>query len=108
MNVNAVAVAERPKISGPFAVTGNPVLVEYEIIAPLYLPAQDTEVVPNVSFVEEPEHAGYVDVCWTTTDRREPRGVWARSTVITLPRQFGIRAYTVTGEPALLEREAGA
>lgn len=103
-----VLMAEPPKIRGPFAVDGNPILVEYEIVARLSLPDPNTEVVPAVSFTESPEKGEYVDVQWTTSDRREPRGVWERSAVITLPRQFTVSSYTVTAEAPLLEREAGA
>ena len=103
-----VQMAEPPKIHGPFAVDGNPILVEYEIVARLSLPDPLTEVVPAVSYIESAEQGEYVDVQWTTSDRREPRGVWERSAVITLPRQFTVSSYTVTAEAPLLEREAGA
>jgi len=103
-----VVVAEPPRISGPCTVDDNPVLVEYEIVAKLFLPAPDTEVTSSVSVVESSDHADYIDVQWTTSDAREPRGVWERSTVVTLPRQFAISSFTVTGDAPLLEREAGA
>ncbi len=102
-----IIVAEPPRIRGPFSVEGNPILVEYEIVARLSLPAPDTEVMPSVSFIESSERGEYIDVRWTTTDSRAPRGIWERSTVITLPRQFAVASYTVTGETQLLEREAG-
>lgn len=103
-----IIVTEPPRIKGPFPVKGNPIMVRYEIVACLSLPAPDTEVVPSIYFDESSEQGKYVDVRWTTTDTRAPRGVWERATVITLPKQFAIKAYTVTGDAPLLEREAGA
>ncbi|HZB96304.1 MAG TPA: hypothetical protein VE268_10100 [Herpetosiphonaceae bacterium] len=103
-----VMVAEPPRIRGPLSVEGNPILVEYEIVARLSLPEPDTEVTPSISFMESSERGEYIDVRWTTTDSRAPRGIWERSTVITLPRQFAVATYTVTEETPLLEREAGA
>lgn len=103
-----VMVTEPACVSGPFTVEGNPIMVEYEISARLFLPAPDSDVTPCISFMESSEQGEYVDVRWVTTDAREPRGVWERSTVITLPRQFAIAAYRVTGDAPLLEREAGA
>ena len=103
-----VMVAEPPRIRGPLSVEGNPILVEYEIVALLSLPEPDTEVTPSISFMESSERGEYIDVRWTTTDSRAPRGIWERSTVITLPRQFAVATYTVTEKTPLLEREAGA
>ena len=103
-----VMVAEPPRIRGPLSVEGNPILVEYEIVARLSLPEPDTEVTPSISFMESSERGEYIDVRWTTNDIREPRGIWERSTVITLPRQFAVATYTVTEEMPLIEREAGA
>ena len=103
-----VMVVEPPRIRGPLSVEGNPILVEYEIVARLSLPEPDTEVTPSISFMESSERGEYIDVRWTTTDSRAPRGIWERSTVITLPRQFAVATYTVTEETPLLEREAGA
>lgn len=103
-----VVVTEAPRINGPFPVKGNPIMVRYEIVACMSLPAADTDVVPSIYFDESSEQGKYVDVRWTTTDMREPRGVWERATVLTLPKQFAIKAYTVTGDAPLLEREAGA
>ena len=103
-----VMVAEPPRIRGPFSVEGNPILVEYEIVARLSLPEPDTEVIPSISFMESSERGEYIDVRWTTNDIREPRGIWERSTVITLPRQFAVATHTVTEEMPLIEREAGA
>src|SRR5919202_5847491 len=108
VNQHPVMVAEPPRIRGPLSVEGNPVLIEYEIVARLSLPAPDSEVTPSISFMESSERGEYIDVRWTTTDSRAPRGIWERSTVITLPRQFAVAAYTVTEETPLLEREAGA
>ena len=103
-----VMVAEPPRIRGPLSVEGNPILVEYEIVALLSLPEPDTEVTPSISFMESSERGEYIDVRWTTNDIREPRGIWERSTVITLPRQFAVATYTVTEEMPLIEREASA
>ena len=103
-----VLVAEPPSIRGPFPVEDNPVVVEYEVVARLALPEPDAEAVPTVSFTESPDQGEYLDLQWTTTDDREPRGVWERAVVIELPRQFVVGKYELTGEPELLEREAGA
>ena len=86
-----VQVISSPLIRGPFAIAGNPVLVEYEIVARLRLPAADTEVIPLISFCYSAEAGNYVDVQWVTRDCRVPGGIWERSTVIAVPRQFAIR-----------------
>jgi hypothetical protein len=104
----AVAVTEPPRIKGPYPVAGNPSLAKYTIVARLSLPAPDTEVVPSVEVHETPQDGECIDVRWTTEDARDPRGVWERSTEVTIPRQFAVTAYEVTGEAPLLEREAGA
>ncbi len=108
VNERRVMMAEPPRIRGPFSVEGNPAFVEYEIVARLSLPAPDTEVRPSVLFIESSEQGEYIDVRWTTYDSRKPRGIWERSAVITLPRQFAVASYIVTGEGRLLEGEAGA
>lgn len=95
---HAVLVTEAPKIKGPYPVKGNPSLAAYTIIARLSLPAADTEVVPLVEVRETPQNGECIDVRWTTEDARAPRGVWERSAVVTIPRQFAVTAYAVTGE----------
>ncbi len=106
-SVRPILVMDRPRIDGPFDVERNPLLVEYQVVAHLALPAADTEVVPAVVFRDAAPDGEYVDLQWTTTDDREPRGVWERSARITLPRQFAIAGCRVTGG-AIQEREAGA
>ena len=103
-----ILVMEPPRIKGPMPVDRNPLEVQYEVVARLLLPAGDAEATPSVSFSDADSNGGCLDVQWTTHDSREPQGVWERSVVITLPRQFAVAACTVTGEPALQEREAGA
>ncbi len=85
-----VQVAAPPLIKGPFTMGGDPTLVEYEIVARLLLPAADTEVIPLISFCCSPEDGAYVEVQWTTRDRRTPTGIWERSTTVAVPRQFAI------------------
>lgn len=103
-----IHVVEQPLVMGPFEVAGDPSVVAYEIVARLSLPAPDTEVIPTASYTESAQDGTCVDVRWLTSDEGEPCGIWERSAVITLPRQFGVGAYAVTGEAPLLEREAGA
>ncbi len=98
---HAVLVAEPPKVKGPFPVEGNPSLAEYTIVARLSLPSADTEVVPLVEVRETAQNGECIDVRWTTEDARTPRGVWERSTIVTIPRQFAVTAYAVTGEPGV-------
>ena len=102
----SILVVDRPTIHGPFEVERNPLLVEYQVVAHLALPEADTEAVPAVIYRDASPHGECVDLQWTTTDEREPRGVWERSARITLPRQFAIADCRVTGG-ALREREAG-
>jgi hypothetical protein len=104
----SLQVVEQPIIKGPFKVQGDPSIAAYEIVAQLSLPAPDTEVVPEVSYCETPEAGTCLDIRWRTTDEREPQGVWERSAVIMLPRQFGIGTYQLTADPPLMEREVGA
>jgi hypothetical protein len=104
---HVVLVAAPPQVKGPYPVAGDPSLAEYEIVARLSLPAPDTEVMPQVEIRETTQDGECIDVRWTTDDTRAPRGVWERSAMVTIPRQFAVTAYEVTGEP-LLEREAGA
>lgn|GEM_PF-5183044 len=103
-----IHVVEQPLVIGPFEVEGDPSVVAYEIVARLSLPASDTEVTPSASYTESAQHGKCVDVRWLTSDDGEPCGIWERSALITLPRQFGVGAYTVTGEAPHLERECGA
>ena len=107
-NTQPILVVEPPEIKGPFPIEKDPLTVEYEVVARLLLPAKDAEVIPSVSIRDTPQHGECLDVQWMTSDEREPRGVWERSVVIALPRQFAIAAYTVTGAPEPQEREAGA
>lgn len=107
LDAQPVQVVDPPHIRGPYRVPGNPIMVRYEIAARLRLPAADSPAAPSISYVEAPEDGTWVDIRWTTTDSREPRGVWERQTVITLPRQFVVKAYTVTGSETLPVREDG-
>jgi len=95
---------EAPVINGPYPVVGNPSMVEYKIVARLSLPAPDTEVVPSIEVHTTTGDGDCIDVRWTTNDSRAPRGVWERSAVVTIPRQFAIAAYVVTGDAPLSER----
>ena len=100
----SLLVMEAPVIKGPYPVVGNPSMAEYKIVARLSLPAPDTEVVPSIEVHTTTGDGDCIDVRWTTNDSRAPRGVWERSAVVTIPRQFAIAAYVVTGDAPLSER----
>jgi hypothetical protein len=102
-----IPVIEAPVVKGPYPVEGNPSLAEYEIVARLSLPAPDTEVIPCVEVHETAQDGECIDVRWTTEDQRAPRGVYERSALVTIPRQFTITACAVTAETPMLEPEAG-
>ncbi len=106
-NERSLLVMEPPIIKGPYPVAGNPGMAEYKIVAQLSLPAPDTEVVPSIEVHATSGEGECIDVRWTTNDSRAPRGIWERSAVVTIPRQFAIAGYAVTGDTPLLEREAG-
>ena len=103
-NERSLPVIGSPAIKGPYPVTGDPSMAEYTIVARLSLPAPDTEVVPSIEMHTTPGAGECIDVRWTTNDSRAPRGVWERSAVITIPRQFAIAGYAVTGDALLPER----
>ena len=103
-NERSLPVIGPPAIKGPYPVTGDPSMAEYKIVARLSLPAPDTEVVPSVEMHTTPGAGECIDVRWTTNDSRTPRGVWERSAVITIPRQFAIAGYAVTGDAPFPER----
>jgi hypothetical protein len=103
-----ILVVEPPHVKGPYPVEGDPSSISYEVVARLALPAPDAEAVPSLQYCDSDEGVQCLDLQWVTDDPREPRGVWERSAVVTLPRQFGIAGYELTGEVPLLEREAGA
>ena len=100
-NERSLSVIGSPAIKGPYPVTGNPSMAEYKIVARLSLPASDTEVVPSIEMHTTPGEGACIDVRWTTNDSRAPRGVWERSAVITIPRQFVVAGYAVTSDASL-------
>jgi hypothetical protein len=108
VQIQPILVVEPPQINGPFPLDKDPLTVQYEIVARLLLPAKDADVTASVVARDIPQGGECVEVQWTTSDEREPRGIWERSVVIALPRQFSIATCQVTGAPPQREQEVGS
>jgi hypothetical protein len=107
VQIQPILVVEPPRIKGPFPLDKDPLTVQYEVVARLLLPAKDADVTASVVARDIPQGGECVEVQWTTSDEREPRGVWERSVMIALPRQFSIATCQVTGTAPRCEQEAG-
>jgi hypothetical protein len=105
--IQPILVVEPPQVNGPFPLDKDPLTVQYEIVARLLLPAKDADVTASVVARDIPQGGECVEVQWTTSDEREPRGVWERSVMIALPRQFSIATCQVTGASPQREQEVG-
>src|SRR4051812_224630 len=71
----SILLVEPPQIKGPYPLDKDPLTVQYEVVARLLLPAKDADVTASISACDSPHGGECVELHWTTSDEREPRGV---------------------------------